>query len=150
MQMRVLIGVISLAFFAATFEFVRKRRLREEYAILWLLTALSVAVLSLWPGLIELLSRITGLYYLTSVVFIVFVFVVAVLMHYSVVISRMKDANKELVQKCALLEQRVREIDERTGDKSLDEDGVGIRRIDSQNLENKRLRDREAAGSTSR
>lgn len=44
---------MALCFFVATFEFVRKRRLREEYAILWLLTALSVAILSFWPGMIE-------------------------------------------------------------------------------------------------
>lgn len=97
MQIRLWIGLISLAFFVATFEFVRKRHLREEYAILWLLTALSVALLSLWPGLVETLSRITGFYYLTSVVFIVFVFVIAVLMHYSVVISRMKDTDRKSV-----------------------------------------------------
>lgn len=118
MQMRLWIGLISIAFFVATFEFVRKRRLREEYAILWLLTALSVAVLSFWPGMIETLSRVTGFYYLTSVVFIVFVFVIAVLMHYSVVISRMKDTNKELVQKCALLEQKMHEMDERVSENS--------------------------------
>lgn len=118
MQIRLWIGLISLVFFVATFEFVRKRRLREEYAILWLLTALSVAILSFWPGMIETLSRITGFYYLTCVVFIVFIFVIAVLMHYSVVISKMKDTNKELVQKYALLEQKIREIDERTGENS--------------------------------
>lgn len=150
MQIRLWIGLISLAFFVATFEFVRKRHLREEYAILWLLTALSVALLSLWPGLVETLSRITGFYYLTSVVFIVFVFVIAVLMHYSVVISRMKDTNKELVQKCALLEQKVREISERIDrNNSADGDFV-VRHIDISGAENKRFEDRGAVGSTSR
>lgn len=149
MQIRLWIGLISLVFFAATFEFVRKRRLREEYAILWLLTALSVAVLSFWPGMIEALSRVTGFYYLTSVVFIVFVFVVAVLMHYSVVISKMKDDNKELVQKYALLEQKIREIDERTGEIRNDRNG-GTRSVDITNLESGRFKDRGAAGFTSR
>lgn len=129
MQMRIWIGLISLGFFVATFEFVRKRRLREEYAILWLLTALSVAVLSLWPGLIETLSRLTGLYYLTSVVFIVFVFVIAILMHYSVVISKMKEANKEMVQRCALFERRLREIDERISETSQNADEPKFKRL---------------------
>jgi Ca2+/Na+ antiporter len=118
MQMRLWIGIVSLAFLVATFEFVRKKRLREEYAILWLLTALFIAVLSFWPGLVELLSRITGLYYLTSVVLVVFVFLIAILMHYSVVISRMNETNKELVQKSALLERKIREIEERTNENS--------------------------------
>jgi hypothetical protein len=150
MQIRLWIGLISLAFFGATFEFVRKRRLREEYAILWLLTAISVAALSLWPGLIETLSRITGFYYLTSVVFVVFVFVIAILMHYSVVISRMKDINKELSQKYALLEQRVREIDERANENIRNNDKLGVRRLDVSNSESSRFQDRGSAGSTSR
>lgn len=129
MQVRLLIGCISLAFFLATFEFVRKRHLREEYAILWLLTAFSVAVLSFWPGLVETLGRVTGFYYLTSVVFIVFVFVIAVLMHYSVVISRMKDTNKELVQKCALLQQKMRELDERVNENSRNNDDIGLKTL---------------------
>lgn len=124
MQIRLWIGLISLAFFVATFEFVRKRRLREEYAILWLLTALSVAALSLFPGLVETLGKITGFYYLTSVVFIVFVFVIAILMHYSVVISRMKETNKEMVQKCALLEQKIREMDDRINETSRNDNEV--------------------------
>jgi Ca2+/Na+ antiporter len=126
MQMRLWIGIISLAFLVATFEFVRKKRLREEYAILWLLTALFIAVLSFWPGVVELLSRITGLYYLTSVVLVVFVFLIAVLMHYSVVISKMKETNKELVQKSALLEQKLCEIDERTKEKSRNTGELGV------------------------
>ena len=114
MQIRLWIGFISLALLVTVFEFVRKRHLREEYAILWLLTALAIAVLSLWPGLVEKLSRITGFYYLTSVVFIVFVFIIGVLMHYSIVISKMRENNKEMVQKLGLLDQRIREMDKRT------------------------------------
>lgn len=116
MQMRLWIGIVSLAFLVATFEFVRKKRLREEYAILWLLTSLFIAVLSFWPGLVELLSRVTGLYYVTSVVLVVFVFLIAILMHYSVVISKMKETNKELVQKSALLERKIREMEDRTNE----------------------------------
>ena len=111
---RILIGAISIVFLIATFEFVRKRHLREEYAILWVLTSFAIAVLSLWPGLIELLSRVTGFYYITSVVAILFVFMVALLMHYSIVISKIKELNKELVQRYALLELKIREIDQRT------------------------------------
>ena len=32
-------------------------------------------------------------------------------MHYSIAISKMKEMNKELTQKCALLELRVRELE---------------------------------------
>jgi hypothetical protein len=113
-QIRLFIGIISIIFFIATFEFIRKRHLREEYAILWLFTSSSIAVLSLWPGLVTVLSEMTGLYYITAVFAIVFTFVIAVLMHYSIAISKIKEMNKELAQKCALLELRVRELEQQS------------------------------------
>ena len=53
LHIRLFIGIISIVSFALTFEFIRKRHLREEYAILWLCTSSIIAVLSLWPGLIR-------------------------------------------------------------------------------------------------
>lgn len=111
LQMQIIVGLTSLAFFLATFEFIRKRVLREEYAILWLLTSLAIAVLSLWPGLVPMISRLTGFYYLTAVVAIISVFLIALLMHYSIVISKVKEVNKELVQRYALLERKVKEME---------------------------------------
>ncbi|MGD0231585.1 MAG: DUF2304 domain-containing protein [Syntrophorhabdales bacterium] len=111
LHIRLFIGAMSIIFFAVTFEFIRKKHLREEYAILWLFTSSIIAILSLWPGLIAILSNVTGLYYITAVLVIVFTFVIAVLMHYSIAISKMKEMNKELTQKCALLELRVRELE---------------------------------------
>ena len=115
LHIRLFIGVIAIMFFAATFEFIRSARLREEYAILWLFTSSIVAVLSLWPRLINIVSEITGLYYITAVLAIVFALVIAVLMHYSIAISKIKEMNKELTQKCALLELRVRQLENKYG-----------------------------------
>jgi hypothetical protein len=112
LHIRLFIGIVAIVFFVVTFEFIRKRHLREEYAILWLFTSSSIAVLSLWPGSVALLSSMTGLYYVTAVLSIVFCFVIAVLMHYSIAISKIKEINKELVQKCGLLELRIRELEQ--------------------------------------
>jgi hypothetical protein len=111
LHIRLFIGLVGIAFFVTTFEFIRKRHLREEYAILWLFTSSIIAVLSLWPGLVGFISRLTGLYYITAVVAIVFSFIFAILMHYSLAISKMKETNKELIQRCAFLELRVRELE---------------------------------------
>ncbi len=113
LHIRLFIGVIAILFFAVTFEFIRRKRLREEYAILWLVTSSIIALLSLWPGLVNVLSKITGLYYITAVFTIVFSLVIAVLMHYSIAISKIKEMNKELTQACALLELRLRELEKK-------------------------------------
>jgi|WetSurMetagenome_2_1015567.scaffolds.fasta_scaffold162745_1 hypothetical protein len=110
-HIRLFIGIVSIAFFVATFELIRKRHLLEEYAILWLFTSSIIAVLSLWPGLIGVLSRLTGLYYITAVLAIIFSFIFAILMHYSLAISKMKETNKALIQRCAYLELRIKELE---------------------------------------
>jgi len=113
LPIQIIIGVISIGFFIVTFEFIRKRHLREEYAILWLATSFAIAILSLWPGLIDIISKITGFYYITAILIIIFVFVIAILMHYSIVISKIKDMNKELVQRYALLEHKIKELEKK-------------------------------------
>jgi len=110
-QAQMLIGILAIIFFLFTIEFIRKRHLREEYAILWLSMSLAIALLSLWPGLVALFSRLTGLFYVSAVVVIIFIFLISVLMHYSIVISRIKETNKELVQRYALLELRLKELE---------------------------------------
>lgn len=114
LHIQIFVGIISVAFFIVTFELIRKEHLREEYAILWLLTSSAIAILSLWPGLVEVISRVTGFYYVTAVMAIVFIFFIALLMHYSIAISKIKEVNKELIQHYALLELKLREIE---GDK---------------------------------
>jgi hypothetical protein len=111
LHMQIFVGIISFAFFILTFEFIRKRILREEYSILWLFTSLVIAIMSLWPGMVPLISKITGFYYLTALLLIVTVFLIALLMHFSIVISKIKDVNKELIQRYGLLELRLREIE---------------------------------------
>lgn len=113
LKMQIFIGLISLAFFLLTFEFIRKKILREEYAILWLFTSMFIAVLSLWPSLVPIISKITGFYYLTALLLIVTIFLIALLMHFSIIISKIKNVNKELTQSHGLLELKVRELEER-------------------------------------
>jgi hypothetical protein len=87
------------------FELVRRKRLMERYAILWLLAGITILVLGLWKGLATKLSHAVGIYYPPSFLFAVaFVFVLAMLVHFSTTISRLSDQNKMLAQRLALLE----------------------------------------------
>lgn len=114
LRMQIFVGLISLASFILTFEFIRKKILREEYAILWLLTSLFIAILSLWPQMVPLISKITGFYYITALLLVVTIFLIALLMHFSIVISKIKDVNKELIQRHGLLELRIRQMEQKT------------------------------------
>src|SRR6266536_739530 len=93
------------------FELIRSRRLRERYALLWLLTGLVLLVLSLWRGGLNTIAGWVGIEtYPPAVLFAVAsFFILAVLLHYSTVISKLTDQSVVLAQRVALLEAALRE-----------------------------------------
>jgi hypothetical protein len=105
-KIQIITGVLSIVLLCITFELIKKERLREEYSILWLFTGAATLVFSLWPEffLSKFITRITGIYYLSAVVVIAFLFLLLIVFHFSVVISKLTDRNKELAQRHALLE----------------------------------------------
>lgn len=109
---------VSLAATAASvilvlvvFELIRSRRLRERYALLWLLTGIVLVILSAWRGGLNTIAGWFGVKgYPPAVLFAVgLLFVIVVLLHYSTVISRLSDQNVVLAQRLALLETRISE-----------------------------------------
>ena len=106
------IQIVSVAvtggLFFLVFELVRRRRLMERYALLWLFATAVLLGLAIWRGLLEKISGAVGIAYAPSALFAVaFGFVLALLLHFSLVISRLADQNKVLAQKLGLLQERV-------------------------------------------
>jgi hypothetical protein len=102
-----IIGTIaSLALVVVVLELIRSRRLRERYALLWLLTGIVLAVLCAWRDGLNTIAGWVGIRsYPPAVLFAVgILFILAVLLHYSTVISRLSDQNTLLAQRLALLE----------------------------------------------
>ena len=99
----------SLVLLLVVFELIRSRRLRERYALLWLLTGIVLVVLSAWRGGLNTIAGWVGVRgYPPAVLFAVgLLFVILVLLHYSTVISRLSDQNTTLAQRLALLESRL-------------------------------------------
>lgn len=103
--------VASLVLVAVILELIRSRRLRERYALLWLLTGLVLLALSAWRGGLNTIAGWAGVTgYPPAVLFAVgLLFIILVLLHYSTVISKLADQNTVLAQRIALLEARLRE-----------------------------------------
>lgn len=93
-------------------ELVRRRSLREEYALLWLLMGAMLLVLSLWRQLLHGLAALIGIYYPPSALFLVgFGLVLLILLHFSTVVSVLTRENKTLAQQLALLAWRVEQVE---------------------------------------
>jgi hypothetical protein len=101
--------------FLIVLEFVRRRRLMERYALLWLASSAILLVLAGWRGLLEDISSLIGIAYAPSALFVIaFGFILVLLLHFSLVISRLADQNKVLAQRLGLLQQQLDEVDGRT------------------------------------
>ena len=100
--------IVAVGICVLIFELVRRKHLMERYAILWLLAAVTLLVLAVWRGLLTTLSHAVGIYYPPAALFAVgFLFVLVMLIHFSVTISRLSDQNTMLAQRVALLQQRL-------------------------------------------
>lgn len=97
----------SGALLVVVLELVRRRRLREQYSLLWICTAAVLLGLSGSRGLLDRLARTLGIHYPPSALFLVgFGFGLLILLHFSVVHSRLSREVKTLAQEIALLKER--------------------------------------------
>ena len=110
-RISIIASIASIMLLLVVFELIRSRRLRERYAILWLVTGVVLLVLSAWRGGLNTIAGWVGVTtYPPAVLFAVAaLFILLVLLHYSTVISKLHDQNTVLAQRLALLEQQLRE-----------------------------------------
>lgn len=111
LRVSIVAAVASVLLLLFVFELIRSRRLRERYALLWLLTGVVTLALSLWRDGLNTIAGWVGVQtYPPAVLFaIASLFILAVLLHYSTVISKLSDQNVILAQRLALLEAEVTE-----------------------------------------
>jgi hypothetical protein len=102
-------ALASFALVLVVLELIRSRRLRERYALLWLVTGITLTALSAWRSGLNTIANWFGVRsYPPAVLFAVgILFILAVLLHYSTVISRLSDQNVILAQRLALLEEQL-------------------------------------------
>jgi hypothetical protein len=105
---RVIAVIVSAGLLLLILELVRRKRLMERYALLWLFSTVLLLVLSIWSGLLNTLASALGISYPPSALFAVaFGVVLVLLVHFSLAISRLSDQNKILAQRLALLQRAV-------------------------------------------
>jgi hypothetical protein len=104
---------ISIALLVLVIELVRRRKLREEYSWLWLLTGVIILLFASWYDLLVYVTRLIGAGLPTSTLFffsLVFLFLIAI--QFSIRISQLANQIKNLVQENGLLKKRIDELEE--------------------------------------
>ncbi len=108
---RIVALCVSIGMLFLIIELVRRRKLREEYSWLWLLTVSTILLLTIWFDLLKWITFLIGAILPSSTIFMLaFLFLIFISLHFSVVISRLTNRNIELSQRCAFLELDLNEL----------------------------------------
>ena len=106
-------SIASALLLLVVLELIRGRRLKERYALLWLVTGIVLLVLSAWRGGLNTIAGWLGVgTYPPAILFAAAtLFIILVLLHYSTVLSRLTDENVVLAQRLGLLDERVQRLE---------------------------------------
>jgi len=111
LRVSIIASIAAVVMLGVIFELIRRRHLRERYALIWVITGVVLLTLALWrEGLNTLAGWVGVKTYPPSIIFAALLFFMLILvLHFSIVLSRLSDQNVTLAQKLALLETRLRE-----------------------------------------
>jgi hypothetical protein len=112
-RLRISTSFVSLLILFITLETVRRTSLKERYALLWVGTSCVLFVFAVYPDTVAWLVAMTGMYYTSAIMVIVFTFLILVSFHFSLALSRYEDERREIVQAVGMLEARLREVEEK-------------------------------------
>ena len=117
MKLAIMTGVVALLLLALIFELLRRRQLREKYAVLWLVVGLVTLPLGFIPWGLDNVSNWLGVASGASLVlFLAVVFLLIVCIHLSWEASRLEDETRSLAEEVALIRAELREVKDRRAD----------------------------------
>ncbi len=95
---------------------IRKRKLREQYALLWLIATVAILILSTFGGIVGALADFFNISYSPTLPLVAgLLFSLAVLLTQSVVLSNQADQGRDMAQQLALMEFRLKELEKQKG-----------------------------------
>jgi hypothetical protein len=110
-QAQIIALIATLAIFGLILELVRRRRLVERYALLWMAAAVVLLVLAIWSDGLDVLADAMGIKEPANAIFILaFGVIFLLLLNFSVATSRLSEETKILAQESARLEQELRVV----------------------------------------
>lgn len=102
----------SLFLLFLIFQLVRTKKLRIQYSLLWFLTGLILLFFSIFRDTLNVLSHFFGIFYPPTFFLLTgFMFLLLILLHFSVVISKLFETNGELSQKLSILTYKYEQLE---------------------------------------
>ncbi len=108
-RVRVAAVIATALMLAFVLELVRRRRLAERYALVWMIVATTLLVLAIWTRLLGLAASALGIAVPANALFIAaFGVTFLLLLHFSVITTRLSEETKILAQEVARLDSELR------------------------------------------
>jgi hypothetical protein len=96
--------ILSLAIVGVVFEMLRRKKLREKYAALWLIVGIGTLVLAAFPRLLTIVTELAGVQLPSNLLFIISILLLlGVCLHLSWEISVVEDETRALAEEVAIL-----------------------------------------------
>ncbi len=100
--------LVSAILFLIILGLIRRRKLREEYALLWFLISIIIFLLAAFEPLLNFIKHLLKAQAATSIVYMLGIFFLLLMnLHFSVTLSNLKNTLKDLAQKVALLDTKL-------------------------------------------
>ena len=110
-RVQILAIAASVVLLLVVLELVRRRRLVEEYSLLWVLAALALIGVSLRRDILDSTARWLNVHYPPAVLVLLLIFIVFVAsLCFSVILSRQQQQIERLIDETAILSAEIREL----------------------------------------
>ncbi len=114
LKAKLIIIFLSLGLVLLVLNLIRKRQLKIEHSILWLIVSATILVASIWQNLADQLALWLGVEYPPALFLSVAIFFsLTILMHFSIELSKLKVQNKNLTQELAIYKNLLDQLEKR-------------------------------------
>jgi len=112
--LQILLLLVVIVFFFIVISLLKKKKLALRYTLLWLGLGVILLILVLFPGVLTWFSGLMGFESSMNALYVLLIGGLVILALYlTSLASDQSDRIKRLVQELAMLEKRVRELEER-------------------------------------
>lgn len=107
-RQRIIAAIFIVLIFLLTIEFIRRRALKERYALLWLAASVVLIPLVLWYDLLLKISGVLGIAYPPATILLTaIIFIILILFHFSVALSKSRRNEENLLLRIAEQDERI-------------------------------------------
>jgi len=111
-KLRILLLIAVCVYFILVFQLLKRKMLNLKYTLLWMASGFVMLILVLFPQLLQSFASFVGIFDPMNALFsMAFFCVIIILMSLTAIVSKLNEKTKTLIQTMALLEKRVRDME---------------------------------------